>query len=206
MLVGREPSDRACETNILKHYEELVAAGKTDRWTRIRDEEKRVQGVEPSYWSCPQTVWSRYQTLVDYIFGEPHADRRAVFDFEERVFCSEMNGSPSLKTACADRSGIPDRKRFFRDPFFDRFPVIVLACGDYISNVSPIPEEREIDSIFKVSFCREYGSGSGRFWTHFNADRTRLVIHTRNLCSGVSNTMLREMAKVIRNFLNTAAE
>lgn len=36
------------------------------------------------------------------------------------------------------------------------------------------------------------------FYTHHNADRTTLVIHTRQLSADVKNEMLDEMADIIR--------
>lgn len=201
LFVGKEPTGDAKKTNTLEHYEQRIQEGKTDNWTRVKNVETKEQGSEPSYWRCNQTLWARYQALIDYVFPDRISNRKEIFDFEEVVFCSEMNGSPSKRTKDANKDRIQERKLFFKDPFFDRFSVILLACGNYINNISNNPEEREIDSIFGVRFERECGTGKNRFWVHKNTDESRLVIHTRNLSNGIPNDMLEDMAKIIRPFL-----
>lgn len=203
LFVGKEPTGDACKSNTLLHYENNLRDGIIDVWRRVRIQEIHDQGKIPTYWNCAQTLWSRYQKLYDYIFPEKIGNRKEVFDFEEFVFCSELNGTPSKKTHDANTSKIHERKRFFRDPFFNRFAVIVLACGEYISNQSTNPEEREIDNIFKVSFESQKGRGRYLYWAHYNSNRTRLVIHTRNLSNGIPNSMLEDMGRLIRSFLKT---
>ena len=200
LFVGREPSDDAKNTNTLVHYLENYKKGVTDDWTRVRNNDE-----DDKFWKKSQSCWSRYQALCDYIYPEKKRNRKEIYDFEEMVFCTEMNGSWSEKTKDAPRDTLETRKNiFFRDPYFDRFNVIVLACGNYIKNSSNEPTEREIDNIFHVTFGKEYYySLNNKFWTHYNSEKTRLVIHTRNLSNGVSNKMLDEMGQLIRNFIDT---
>lgn len=213
LFVGKEPTDDAEGYNTLEHYREKIKNGKVDNWTRCRVQEEdyfKEKGKElPNYWNKTQSLWSRYQTLCDYIYPERKKNRKEIFDFEEIVFCSEMNGSPSKNTATASKGTINSRKSFFKDPYFSRFKVILLACGNYINNNSSNPEEREIDNIFDVEFAtnerpnpREYGTKANRFWIHYNKSKTRLVIHTRNLSNGVPNKMLKDMGLLIREFLD----
>lgn len=207
LFISKEPSGKAYGSNTLSHYMNNIKDGNTDKWTRYRKQEILEQGKEPSYWSYSQTVWSRYQTLCDYIFPEMARNRNEIFDFEEFVFCSEMNGSPSKRTNDAPKDKIPERKEFFKDPYFNRFRVVLLACGDYIKNTSDKPEEREIDNIFHVEFDKRFDFGKIWFTTHYNKpENTRLVIHTRNLCSGIPNLMLEKMGKMIRTFLDSHPE
>ncbi|WP_175513940.1 hypothetical protein [Flavobacterium degerlachei] len=51
-----------------------------------------------------------------------------------------------------------------------------------------------------MSFDKQYGNGKQLFWTHYNSDKTKLVIHTRQLSANVSNDLLKEIANEIRNF------
>lgn len=211
LFVGKEPTDNAEGYNNLRHYWENLAKGEVDNWTRHRDQEEiyfKERGKElPNYWNKTQSLWSRYQTLCDYIFPEMERNRNEIFDFEEFVFCSEMNGSPSKRTNDAPKDKIPERKEFFKDPYFNRFRVVLLACGDYIKNTSDKPEEREIDNIFHVEFDERFDFGKIWFTTHYNKpENTRLVIHTRNLCSGIPNLMLEKMGKMIRTFLDSHPE
>jgi hypothetical protein len=93
------------------------------------------------------------------------------------------------------KSGIPSRKQFFKEnQFFQDFPVVILACSNYITGV-------EIEDVFNVNFDRQCGSGKQLFWTHYNSDKTKLVIHTRQLSTNVSDELLKEIAKEVSSFI-----
>lgn len=120
--------------------------------------------------------------------------------FESRVFNTDVNTIPSIKNKNANTAGIKGRKEsFFKDPFFQQFPVVVLACSNYF-------KPHEIYDIFDVSWKENnpfYRNESrNRWWyAHYNDNKTKLVIHTVQLSGSVSNILLEEMGKVIRNFL-----
>ena len=90
----------------------------------------------------------------------------------------------------------------FKDSdFIQDFSVIILTCGGYIKNDDKV---REIDNIFHVEFCKEYGSkeSKNRFWTHIDKkDPRKLVIHTRQFSNGISKDLIKEIASVIREHL-----
>ena len=150
-------------------------------------------------------TYTKYQKLHDYIFSEERGSGigREV-DFFKNIFITEMNVNRARMSKEASKEGMQKRKEeFFRDTEFIRqFPVVVLACGAYVDNC----RKKEIDAIFGVEFDAEYrsddASGAQAFWTHYNAGRTKLVIHTRQLSSDVRDTLLRKMAGVIREFLD----
>jgi Gpi18-like mannosyltransferase len=84
--------------------------------------------------------------------------------------------------------------------YFTNFPVIILACSNYIWNIE---NDWQISNIFNVDFEKEYRiSKQNRFYTHFNQSRTRLVIHTRQLSMAVKNELLIEMASIIKSHLH----
>ena len=98
----------------------------------------------------------------------------------------------------------PHGKNYSRyPPLFKSFPVIILACSNYIQNNDNI---REIDKIFGVTYD---GDDVGRFlfnkgnwfYTHHDANGRKLVIHTRQLSADVKDDMLKEMAKIIKKHL-----
>lgn len=146
-------------------------------------------------------TYTKYQKLHDYIFGEDNrAKGNEEVDFFKNIFTTEMNINRAARSKEAAKDGMQRRKEeFFRNAEFIRqFPVTVLACGPYIC-------QQEIETIFNVSFEKKYpddGTHNAQsFWTHYNPDRTKLVIHTRQLSSNVKDSLLREMAGVIREFL-----
>ncbi len=142
-------------------------------------------------------TWRKYQKLHDLIFfGDIYFNKGKEFNFHSNFFLTEMNNSPSKFTRDADKSGIFSRKQLFEESlFFQSFPVVIFACSDYING-------QEIKEIFKVNFHKQKGNGKQLFWTHFNTDRTKLVIHTRQLSTNVSNDLLIEIGNEIRQFLN----
>lgn len=148
-------------------------------------------------------TWSKYQRLKDYIYGSEGFHNRYV-DFPTQIFTTEINDTPSLRTAQADKSGISSRKELFQvSSFIQSFPVIILACSNYIQNNDNI---REIDKIFGVTYD---GDDVGRFlfnkgnwfYTHHDASGRKLVIHTRQLSADVKDDMLKEMSKIIKKHL-----
>lgn len=153
-------------------------------------------------------TWNKYQKLHDNIFTEYKEKReKNEINFEERIFTTEMNTNRSKNSKEASKAGMQERKNnFFREEFIQQFPVIILACGSYIKNNEKVPE---INDIFGVTF-KPYGRKYPKeetpnrqaFWTHYNPDKTKLVIHTRQLSSNVSNELLFEMANVIKEHLN----
>lgn len=150
-------------------------------------------------------TWNKYQNLHDYIFEKTKTD---MFDFEQLIFTTEMSEIPQKNTRNAIKNIeflprlLKRKQRFFKSNFIQDFPVIVLACSDYIQNNDKI---REIDEIFGVQYKEEYEkkiyTKSNWFYSHYNEEKTKLVIHTRQLSTNVMSDLLEEMGKVIRNHL-----
>lgn len=141
--------------------------------------------------------------MSDFIFSK---DKKPYYiDFLENVFTTEINDSPNKNTNTANKSSLNERKLLFKESkFIQKFPVIVLFCSDYIKNNDEI---REIDKIFGVHYRDEYEkkifTKSNWFYSHYNEEKTKLVIHTRQLSTNVMSDLLEEMGKVIRNHLIT---
>lgn len=197
LIVGKEGS---CDVR-----EEEICFAK--QWlTKIKNNEY-VSFNEPNKLKEGHT-WNKYQKLHDYIFDETKVyQRKEYFDFQERIFTTEMNINRSKISKEASKAGMQERKNnFFREEFIQQFPVIILACGSYIKNNEKVPE---INDIFGVTFKpngRKYPKDDTpnhqSFWTHYNSDKTKLVIHTRQLSMAVSNNLLKEMANVIKEHLS----
>ena len=156
-------------------------------------------------------TWEKYQKLHDIIFkGEIDYDNNKIIDFPEDFFITEMNQNGSRTTSDAQKASDFKNNLEFRknnlinSSFIRSFPVIILACSDYIKNNDKI---REIDDIFGVKYD---GDKNGKYWyskanwfyTHHNTDNSKLVIHTRQLSANVKNELLKDMAEVIREHLN----
>jgi hypothetical protein len=149
-------------------------------------------------------TWKNYQQLYNSIFIKRQQNNFATFLKE--VFTTEMSNLPSKKTDKARRnpfftSELQRRKEnFFKTDFIQSFPVVVLACSDYIVNND---KNREIDKIFGVQFngeFKEYSKGNW-FFNHYNEDKTKIVIHTRQLSSNINNELLFDIGKNIKEHL-----
>jgi hypothetical protein len=161
-----------------------------------------------------KNTWSKYQKLHDYIFDKKENPFHV--DFLERVFTTEMSDIPAKTSGQARKnsnfkSDLQKRKdTFFIEDFIQNFSVIVLACSSYIQNNNKL---REIDNIFKVEYVgddceiinglkgtKHYSRGNWYF-LYLNNEKTKLVIHTRQLSSNVNNKLLEDLGKIIRNHL-----
>jgi hypothetical protein len=149
-------------------------------------------------------TWKNYQQLYNNIFIEKQEKHYATF--LKDVFTAEMSNLPSKTTDKAKKnqffkSELELRKEnFFKSEFIQSFPVVVLACSDYITNND---KKREIDEIFDVQFngeFKEYSKGNW-FFNHYNKAETKLVIHTRQLSSNINNELLKDIGTKIREHL-----
>lgn len=143
-------------------------------------------------------TWRKYQKLNNYIFNK---NGNKEINFQEDFFITEMSvlpakttGKAKIKTDFTDK--LQERKKtFLNSNFIQDFPIVILACGDYING-------KEITEIFKVEFIEQKGSERQNFWIHLNSDKSRLVIHTRQLSANVSNNLLVGISDEIKKFLN----
>lgn len=154
-------------------------------------------------------TWTKYQKLHDYIFER---DNTKKIDFEEKIFTTEMNDNPAKNNAEAQKRedfeiNLQNRKKtFINSEFIKNFPIVVLACSHYIS-------PNEFCEIFEVEFHplgRKYPNDdsnamTNHYWTHYNKKESdpKLVIHTQQLSGHISNDLLKQMGKDIRDFLQT---
>lgn len=149
-------------------------------------------------------TWQNYQLLYEKIFEDKKNSLNATF--LKDVFTTEMSNLPAKTTNSAKKNPLfleelKNRKNgFFKTDFIQNFPIVVLACSDYIVNNE---KNREIDDIFGVKFSgefKEYSKGNW-FFNHYNEDKTKLVIHTRQLSSNVNNELLLDIGNSIQRHL-----
>lgn len=220
LFIGQEPADNAEGSNTLKHY--IETRGEYDSWIRNRNEDRQWHSdnprfyttkkgekkriLESNFWSRHTSLWYNYQMLFDYMVYGEHRNHSLIFDFEANVFCSEMNGDYSKRHADARLDSMPQRKSdFFTHKFFDKFKVIVLACGPCIVNT---PENPQISRIFKVAASMddnpEYGARiRDNYWIHFDniTNPKRILIHTTNLSGPLKSDFIKNMGLRIHEMI-----
>ena len=145
-------------------------------------------------------TWNLYQKLIDYVF-----DRKCEYDdktdFCTYAFTTELNNTVSKSTANAKQKYRLNTMR--ESLFIQDFPVIILACSNYIHNVEG---DWQINDNFSVKFDipggahTDYSKGNW-FYTHHSQDYRKLVIHTRQLSQNCDDKLLRDIASIINRHL-----
>lgn len=143
-------------------------------------------------------TWRKYQKLYNLVYEN---QEKEIINFQENFFITEMSILPSKTTKEAQKksdfqSELGERKEtFLKSDFIQNFPIVILACGDYING-------EELTKIFKVQFTEQKGTKRQHYWIHKSSSKKpKLVIHTRQLSGNVSNELLIGIANEIKNFL-----
>lgn len=164
------------------------------------------KGVKLEHHREGQT-WRKYQKLHDVIFnGDFIEDKARPYTFQNDFFLTEMNDNPEKTTLKAQRKeGFKEkldkrRNTFFKSEFIQQFPVIILACGNYIINNE---NTRQIDNTFGVEYKSIDDAEGLSFWVHYGTKNQKLVIHTNQLSgSQASNKLLKAIGKVVREYID----
>ncbi len=172
-------------------------------------------------------TWLYYQKLIDAAI--PHRLKptiRGERNFEEDAFTTELNSEakPSSRVKGKEervklRKCIESRLELFKQSdFIKSFPVVVLACGSYLTNRIE-KGVTQINDTFGVEFDKElnlegvpkgwHKNKNGKLWftTHHSKDKQKLVIHTwqfslKYTCHEDREWLIKEMASVIRDHLD----
>ncbi|MBS9766072.1 MAG: hypothetical protein KGV44_00865 [Flavobacteriaceae bacterium] len=207
LIIGKEPNlpldkqESNAKENAKKWQKEFIDNNKQDTYCYPIDEKHELR----KNWHT--RTWNKYQILKTYIYNENYKPHYV--DFLKGIFTTEMNNTPAKTTHIAQntegfQNKLSDRKKIFHDSkFIQQFPVVVLACSNYIKNNDKI---REIDGIFEVEYIgdkngKKFYNKNNWFYIHHNTDRTKLVIHTRQLSGNVKDEMLKAMGETIREHL-----
>jgi len=203
LLIGKESAIPSTDTAGLKwYYDNAFTWMNHIKNNTCECFEYRVDENNPLRKGWGRNTWSKYQKLIDYIFEKE--SKSFEVNFLKYAFTTEINDAPSKNTSIAVKSNLKKRKELFKNSgFIQSFPVIILACSNYIVNNDEI---REIDDIFNVTYDgdeegKHYFTEGNWFFTHHNNNRSKLVIHTRQLSADVKDEMLQKMALIIRKHL-----
>lgn len=161
-------------------------------------------------------TWCNYQALINKILNKPSYVKGRL-DFEQFAFTTELSSVPKPTSTPKDKvereqvlSRVSKRLELFsRSQFIQDFPVIILACGWYIKNQGE-GKSRQIDNTFGVRFDNKPNSqrepegwfSDGKMWftTHYNEEKTKLVIHTWQV-SRYSKELWNQMAIIVNEHL-----
>lgn len=151
-------------------------------------------------------TWNIYQKLIDQVRGYACTNKEKN-DFCRDAFTTEINNTVCQNTRKAVRK--LRIETFKNSEFIKGFPVIILACSNYIRN-----EEGnwQINDTFDVTFDEVDGahtypsSKTNWYFTHHSKDGKRLVIHTRQLSQNCMNQLVSDIAEEIKKHLEKIGE
>lgn len=196
LIIGKEPHHDCLITDKEEINEKLQ---KQDRICR--------SGFGEAPYDKKNPTWCNYQRLIEEVYRQREFNPR-LFDFEKYAFTTELNTvfRPKAILDAETRNNINKRLRFFRESeFINSFPVIVLACNNFISN------DKKRGFFINNTFGVEYdGDPKGKhndytrghwFYTHHSENGKKLVIHTRQLSCLFDYSFIEDMAKEIEDHL-----
>lgn len=159
------------------------------------------------------STWIHYQQLIDRILDD-RPTPPAIIDFVTNCFITELSGEArphnievdknrtkeeikeeKKRQAEATEESIAKRCHLLNEPFFQNFPIIILACGQYASKILPYTFGLGNDCKFEQRMGYKV----------FKTD-SRIVIWTRQLSDHRGNpvpiTLIQNIANEVRPYLN----
>lgn len=141
-------------------------------------------------------TWRNYQTLVQKITGK----EMAKYDFLDHSFITELSQialptSTHLKGNDLTKESIEKRKSLFKQDFFQKFPIVIMACGHY-----PKDFGFNIEDIFNVKWTGETKVLSTGNYYNVHLGENKILVHTRQVSLGVTNELLAEIAELCKKY------
>lgn len=141
-------------------------------------------------------TWRNYQMLTQKIIGKEVAK----YDFLNYSFITELSqiclpNSNHLKKNDLTRQSVEKRKSLFKKDFFQKFPIVIMACGHY-----PKYFDFDIEDIFDVKWTGETTVLSKGNYYNVHYGKDKILIHTRQVSLGVTNQLLSEIAELSKEF------
>ena len=197
LIIGKEPYNADLITDEVKIQEKLQT-----------QEDICRSGYGEAPRDAKNPTWYNYQKLIEEVYKNRREFNPKLFDFEKYAFTTELNTTfrPKAVLDAKTRNNINERLLFFKESkFIKSFPVIVLACNNFISN------DKKRGFLINNTFGVKYdGDSRGKhkdytrghwFFTHHSDNGEKLVIHTRQLSFLFDVSFIKDMAEVIRDHL-----
>lgn len=145
-------------------------------------------------WGTSKT-WMMYQKLYNLIYNTPDNNQ---INFHEKFFITEVNSTPSQKTAYANKDSISYRKaKIFESDFIKGFPIVIISGVGYFETQI----NNEIEKIFDVKFtakCNPENQPKQPYWVHKSEDNQKILINTYQLSMNISNELLTVISEEIK--------
>jgi hypothetical protein len=136
-------------------------------------------------------TYNKYHALTSYIYSDLQIEKKEN-TFFDHVFISEINYVPS-KTSQIKTVGTTSRVDFIQNDFYKSFPIIICACGSYLS-------DDQIEAIFDLKLINDFSKSNERLKVF--SDGKRVLINTRQLSMNIKNDYLKSIADIVKDYLN----
>lgn len=201
LIIGKECgwNDYDMPNSDTKENIELQAKNSTKHnlncWQNGDSHLKQLKTDALAKWPNSPT-WRNYQTLVQNIIGKEIAK----YDFLDHSFITELSqiclpNSNHLKNNELTIQSVKKRKLLFKQDFFQKFPIVIMACGHY-----PKSFDFDIEDVFDVKWVRETTVLSKGNYYNVHYGKDKILIHTRQVSLGVSNQLLSEVAELCKEY------
>ena len=179
----------------------------------VRSEVKKDEVTHIRSVAGTSRTWYNYQKLLDLVRGV-NRSKAELLDFHDWCFTSELNTCCAKKSSEVDEEGrrlsIAKRagksNRFFSSDFFQGFPIVIVASGNYVHRYRDVFSVGELfgfpaDSKRVMSVPTRKG---GRNW-HLDiytrqGDSPKLLICCTHFANRMSEEYMKAIASMIRDF------
>ena len=141
-----------------------------------------------------------YQSLFDAIVGNCKKKACDEIDFHKYVFTTDLSSEVAKNSGMTfeerTRQSIKRREKMFKEEFFQKFPIVIVAAGHY-----PKRYDIDLEELFGVEWMGKT-LPVGKKWMnlHYNKQRTKLLIHTNQL-SRYTNELIAKIALCVKDFI-----
>lgn len=179
----------------------------------VRSEVKKDEVTHIRSVAGTSRTWYNYQKLLDLVRGV-NRSKAELLDFHDWCFTSELNTCCAKKSSEVDeegrRSSIAKRagksNRFFSSDFFQGFPIVIVASGNYVHRYRDVFSVGELFGF--PADCKRVMSvptrKGGRNW-HLDiytrqGDSPKLLICCTHFANRMSEEYMKAIASTIREF------
>ncbi len=129
-------------------------------------------------------TWTKYEAILKQLYPQITGFQNDFFNY---VFISEVNYQPS-KISKIKRFNSPVRTKLLKHDFFKTFPVIILGCGNYLTNA-------QVEDFFEVTYQEDLSKPKEKMIVFGNENR--ILVQTRQLSFDIKNEYLDRIAKKV---------
>ncbi len=178
------------------------------RYVKVRwpKDDKKHEGEPVNKEKRPTSYsWKQYQKLIDIIFRPGYIRNSSDnLDFFSQSFITDFSSACALKSSQVDKSvrgkSIHNRLNLFRTPFFNSFPVTIVAAGHYIDGIK---ELNDLTTVFpRYRYMGLIKNSLGWLNIHYRDDGEGILIHCKHFASCISDDYLKFIARFATPFVN----